>query len=161
MKFDRYYHWASQVLPPLCLLFILSDHGPGMWFLLGIAALCALISLISLTAKAFKFQDNRDRMIRPTLTILIYATLQFLASYSYSVAFNESQSIFETFSEACTSVDNCTANLADWTLLPDGRYRKRVGDHITYILFYRRKARGFELYLYESLDSGEAFSKEW
>lgn len=161
IKLERYFHWALQILPPLSLLFIISRHGPGMWFLLMVPGLCFLVSVISLAAKSFNLRRNRDRIVRPTLTIAVSVSLFFLATYTYSNALKQSQVVFEALSKDCVSVVQCTPDLSSWELRFDGRYSRTVGEGITYPLFYSRLDNGFRLQLAESLDLGDEFVKEW
>ncbi|GAA3935395.1 hypothetical protein [Litoribacillus peritrichatus] len=160
MEFDwkKLGHWLAQIIPPLLLLGFFSRSGPGFWFLLGIPALCFLISVISLVIKLFNLKKNRSRIVRPGLVLIIFSGLFSAANYSYQVAVEEADEIFHSFNEDCRLNSECPLRPDGWEEVEaHRRYRLQVGGEIKYPLTYTYHGDHFSLYLHQSVDMGKHY----
>ena len=154
IQFDlRFY--IAQIIPPLVLLLVLNAQGPGLWFIMGLPALCGLISLLSIIIKLFQFKKNKQRLIRPLLTVLIFVLIFSVAQLSYKHAHSLAQSQAQILLLSCQPA--CPKSINGWQQ-KDEVSRSVLGDLISYPVFYRNKGNGFELELFQSNSFGDVFS---
>ena len=90
-------HWLFQVIPPLLMLGILfaTNNGSALVFLAGFFILPVLFSIISIIVKLIFFKKRKYFLIRPLLTIIVFAFIMGLALSTYDIALKQAVSAAE------------------------------------------------------------------
>lgn len=159
MKYKKFKHWFLQIFPPISILFLLSDRGPALSYLIGMWGVFTFISFISIVLKLFNFKKNRKKLLRPFLTCFVFFTLFSLATLSYEKA--KKMAIFEAekINDVCNKMGRCPNELSGWEQSNrKDTLTKHVGKLIYYPAKYKNSGSNFQIDILQGTDLGDRIS---
>ncbi len=152
-------HWLLQVIPPLSLVFLLSERGPSLVYLVGLSAICAFVSLFSIFFKALHFKKRKKKLVRPLLTCLVFIALFSVANTSYDAAKELAVLEARQINALCHDNGACPSELKGWDkAYGDNRLKRRVGNWIQYPLVYTNNDKDFLIDMLRGPDLGDRIS---
>ena len=150
-------HWALQILPPLSLfgVFFATRSGTALVYLFGLLLLPALWSLISILAKLIRFRARRVYLVRPLLTLLVFACLFALAEWTWQQARSEAVLAAVVIQQQCQRASSCPAVPEGWDADGAAARRSDLGIWTQYLAIYRAEGDQFSIRVYRGPDTGE------
>ncbi len=145
---------AAQFLPPLAVLWpLLARNDSLLYFGAALALAIALASLASLAVRLGRSRQERGRLLRPTLAVLMAALVLVYANGERNVARLRVNGLAKSLQHQCRHFNRCPASILGWergegvyasSLLEDGWLRHR----------YRYAESGTEFQIHVELAGG-------
>ncbi len=158
MQLKNYSHWLFQILPPISVLFFLSENGPALSHMIGLWGLFASISFVSIIMKLYNFKKKKKYLPRPVLTCLVLFVLVILALTSYNTALNRAQVEARQIAEMCKHQGRCPIELPGWEKSSRNTLNKKAGHWFKYPLIYRYSDQTFYIDIIQGTDLGDRIS---
>ena len=150
-------HWLFQIVPPLLMLgmFVITTNGTSLVFLVGLLVLPVLVSLISFIARLIFYKKRKYYLVRPALTIAVFALVLVIADWTYKAALDQTVSEARIIHRQCNENAACPENPAGWRIDGSSISRSDLGFWLKYTALYSYHQQRFNIRLYRGPDLGD------
>ena len=153
-------HWLLQVVPPLLMFGVLltTTNGTSLVFVASFLLLPVLVSLISIIAKLIFFNRKKYHLVRPLLTLGVFALILLFANWTYQIALDQTVAEARSLHQQCNQNLSCPESPAGWHKDGSSVSRKDFGSWFKYITMYRYNKGNFSIRVYQGPDIGDTIT---
>lgn len=153
-------HWLFQIVPPLLMLlvFATTTSGSSLVFIAGFLVFPVLFSLISVIARLIFFSRKKYYLIRPLLTIAIFALILVTANRAYEIALDQAVDEARLIHQQCNKSSRCPENPAGWIREGSRILKNDLGWWLKYTASYYYKNNSFNIRVYKGPDLGDVIA---